>query len=280
MDINKTVIIVKASGDEEAFEAEKLKRSLRSAGAEHKVIEKIAADIDDWIYTGATTGEIYSRAFAILRREKTIAALRYGVKKAIMELGPTGYPFENFVGQIFEKQGYMTEVGVTVEGICVSHEIDVIATNENIQYLIECKYIQDQGKKISVQVPLYVRSRVDDIVAKRKKDERYRDILFSGCVVTNTRFSDDSMQYGECSGLHLVGWDYPGDEGLKDIIEKVKMYPITVLNRLTKKQKHQLLAHGIVTCIQLLNQPDAVNEFGLSDRAHKALINELEDICG
>ena len=280
MDNNKTVTIVKASGEEEAFESEKLERSLRNAGAEDKVIEKVVADIEDWIYTGATTGEIYSRAFAILRRHKTVAALRYRVKKAMMELGPTGYPFENFIGQIFERQGYKTEVGVTVEGKCVSHEIDVIATNERNQYLVECKYNQDQGKNISVQVPLYVRSRVDDIIAKRKEDKRYNDIAFSGCVVTNTRFSDDSMQYGECSGLHLVGWDYPGDEGLKDIIEKVKVYPITVLNHLLKKQKQHLLSQGIVTCSQLLKQPDALNEFGLSERKHSALMNELRDICG
>lgn len=197
-----------------------------------------------------------------------------------MELGPTGYPFEEFIGQIFERQGYKTEVGVKVEGNCVLHEIDVIATNDNSQYLIECKYNKDQGKNISVQVPLYVRSRVDDIIAKRKEDQRYNDVAFSGCVVTNTRFSDDSMQYGECSGLHLVGWDYPADKGLKDIIEKVKVYPITVLNRLTKKQKQQLLSQDIVTCTQLLNQPDALNEFGLSERKHSALMNELRDICG
>lgn len=280
MDNNKTVTIVKASGDEEAFESEKLKRSLRNAGAEQKIIEKIVADIEDWIYNGATTGEIYSRAYAILRRHKTVAALRYRVKKAMMELGPTGYPFENFIGQIFERQGYKTEVGVKVEGNCVSHEIDVIATNENSQYLIECKYNQDQGKNISVQVPLYVRSRVDDIIAKRKEDERYNDVAFSGSVVTNTRFSDDSMQYGECSGLHLLGWDYPTGKGLKDIIEKVKVYPVTVLNRLTKKQKQQLLSQEIVTCSQLLNKPNALNGFGLSDRKYKALINELKDICG
>jgi len=280
MDNNKTVTIVKASGDEEAFEAKKLKRSLGNAGAEQKVIEKVVADIEDWIYTGATTGEIYSRAFAILRRHKTVAALRYRVKKAMMELGPTGYPFEKFIGQIFERQGYKTEVGVTVEGECVSHEIDVIATNEKSQYLIECKYNQDQGKKISVQVPLYVRSRVDDIIAKREKRKKYTDVAFSGWVVTNTRFSDDSMQYGECSNLHLLGWDYPGDEGLKDIIERVKVYPVTVLNRLTKKQKQQLLSQEIVTCSQLLKQPDAVKEFGLSERKYKALMNELKGICG
>jgi hypothetical protein len=279
MDNSKPVFIVKASGEKEVFEAEKLKRSLRNAGAENKAIETIVSDIESWIYTGATTKEIYARAFSILRRKKAVAALRYRLKKAIMEMGPTGYPFEHLIGQVFERLGFMTEVGITVEGNCVSHEMDVIATNADSQYLIECKYNQDQGKRITVQVPLYVRSRVDDIIAKRKQDEHFGDISFTGCVVTNTRFSDDSVAYGTCSGLRLIAWDYPEGEGLKDIIEKVKIFPVTVLSRLTKKQQRILLEHGTVTCSQLLKEPEPLRDFGLHEKKYRMLMDELNDIC-
>ncbi|MDD4107279.1 MAG: ATP cone domain-containing protein, partial [Prolixibacteraceae bacterium] len=139
------ILVKKASGEKEPFDAEKLRRSLQNSGAEDRLIEKIVADINAWIYPDVTTKKIYSRAFSLLRRERTAAAMRYKLKQAIMELGPTGYPFENFIGEIFKNQGFKIEVGIVTEGNCVTHEMDVIATNNKIQHLVECKYSKDQG---------------------------------------------------------------------------------------------------------------------------------------
>ena len=44
-----------------------------------------------------------------------------------MDLGPTGYPFEDYVAEILKTEGYQTQVRQVLEGNCVSHEIDVIA---------------------------------------------------------------------------------------------------------------------------------------------------------
>ena len=170
---NKIILVKKASGDEEPFVADKLERSLLNAGAKNETILKIIADIEDWIYPGVPTKKIYSRAFSILRRERTAAAIRYKLKQAILELGPTGYPFETLIGQLFEKKGCVTEVGVVVDGNCITHEMDVIATHDSSQHLVECKYHKDQGKQVSIQVPLYVRSRVDDIIHKRQELPEY-----------------------------------------------------------------------------------------------------------
>jgi len=108
----------KASGETELFDVSKLQRSLQKAGAEFSAVNKITEDINKWIYSGVTTKKIYSRAFSLLRREQRGAAMRYKLKQAIMELGPTGYPFENLIGEIFRKQGFNIEVGVVVEGNC------------------------------------------------------------------------------------------------------------------------------------------------------------------
>lgn len=277
---NKVILVKKASGDEEPFAIEKLERSLLNAGARNSTIEKIIANIEDWIFHGVTTKQIYARAFSILRRERTISAMRYKLKQAIMELGPTGYPFEQFIGQLFSKQGFEVEVGVVVDGFCVTHEMDVIATQNHTQHLVECKYHKDQGKHVSVQVPLYVRSRVDDIVRKRREMPEFYDHTFVGWVVTNTRFSPDSVQYGSCSGLKLLAWDYPQDRGLKETIEELRLYPITILSNLTKKEKQDLLNRGIVTCFQLNGNVTLLNSFELTEKKRKALIDELRDICG
>jgi hypothetical protein len=107
-------------------------------------------------------------------------------------------------------------------------------------------------------VPLYVRSRVDDIIKKRKESPDYNGFSFAGWVVTNTRFSLDSIQYGKCSGLHLLAWDYPNGNGLKETIERLKIYPVTVLSQLAHKDKQNLVNRGIVSCNQILKEPNRV----------------------
>ncbi len=276
---SKVILVTKASGEKEAFKIDKLIGSLHRAGAGSDIIDEIVADILSWVYDGVTTKKIYSQAFSLLRRKKAGPALRYKLKQAIMELGPTGYPFEHFVGILFEKQGYSVVTGQVLEGHCVTHEMDVIATGSDHQILVECKYAHDQGKHVSVQVPLYVRSRVDDIIRKRKELPEYLGFTFQGWVVTNTRFTPDSIQFGRCSGLHLLGWDFPAGQGLKDLIEREKIYPLTVLNQLTKKEKQKLLNEGIVTCSQLRQQKEALDTFELSKRKLAALMEELEHIC-
>lgn len=275
---NKPILIRKASGDLEPFALDKLKRSLRNAGADNDSVLMIIADIEAWIYSGVTTKQIYSRAFKILRREKAHTAMRYRLKEAIFSLGPTGYPFEQFIGQLFEKQGYVTEVGVVVDGYSVTHEMDVIATKNQIQHLVECKYHKDQGKQVSVQVPLYVHSRVNDIVRKRENMREYQDLSFVGWVVTNTRFSADSILYGEANGLHLMAWDYPQNKGLKHLVEELKLYPITILHKLTKKDKDLLMNQGIVSCIQVLNNLDVLEPLKLTKKKQMALVEELKSI--
>lgn len=274
----KVILIRKASGDKEAFSTEKLERSLLNAGARHETVLKIVADIENWIYPGVTTKQIYARAFAILHQDKTSSSLRYHLKQAIYELGPTGYPFEILIGELFKNLGYRCEVGVVVDGKCVTHEMDVIATEDHTQHLVECKYHKDQGKQVSVQVPLYVRSRVNDIIDKRMTMPEYQDYSFKGWVVTNTRFSDDSAQYGVCSGLNLLAWNYPEGDGLKEKIEKFKIYPVTVLKKLTTKEKQQLLENGFVTCIQVIENPDALAVLNLSKPKFNAVMDELKRI--
>jgi len=275
----KQIFIVKASGDREIFDSGKLKFSLVNSGAHIDMVNSIVLDIENWIYSGASTKEIYKRAFAILRKETTNVALRYNLKQAIMELGPTGYPFESFVGQIFEKQSYKVQVGIVIEGHSVSHEMDVVASLNNMQNLIECKYHKDQGKPVSVQVPLYVHSRVNDIVRRRKQLPEFKSYRFYAGIVTNTLFSPDSIKYAEANSIKLLAWNYPPGRGLKYMVETLKMYPITILQQLTVKQKNILKTKGIVICSQLLKDKGILEKFNLSEKKYKLVIKEIKSIC-
>jgi len=271
--------VKKANGELEPFSTEKLERSLRNSGADSILTAEIIKDINSWIYEGVTTKRIYDSAFAYLRRKKQSSSLRYKLKQAIMELGPTGHPFEHFIGKIMENQGYKTEVALIVRGFCVNHEVDVIATKEKHQLIAECKYGQSSDKSVSVQVPLYVHSRVNDIIRIREKLPVFQGYTFQGMVATNTRFTQDSIDYSRCSGLKLLGWDYPEGQGLKDLIDRENIYPITVLQTLTKAQKQMLFEKDIVVCGQILNNIENLDFLMLTPVKQNKLLEEIKSIC-
>jgi hypothetical protein len=273
-------LIQKASGEKQRFSPEKLENSLKRAGADDRLIDAVQKDLQDYIHEGTTTKEIYRKAFTLLRNKKLSYAARYSLKKAIMDLGPTGYPFEHFVGQVLSHHGFNVDVGKTLQGQCVTHEVDVLARQNNTQYIVECKFYNSQGKFANVRVPLYVRSRVDDIIRFREKLPEYANTRFYGWVVTNTRFTEDALAYGRCSGLHLVSWDFPKEKGLKDMIEKHSLFPITVLTGLNQKSKTILLDKGIVLCRQLHDQAGELDGLGMNKNQLRKIKEELNDLCG
>ena len=277
-------LIKKASGLNEPFSREKLEESLKRSGAEGNVIDEIAEEIESWVYNehllmlergveGVPSKKVYSKAFNMLRKRTVSNAARYKLKSAMMELGPTGHPFEYFTGEIFKVLGNNVEVAKTLVGHCVTHEVDVI------QRFIECKYYQSTGKNANVQVPLYIRSRVDDIIRVRKTRAEFNEFTFSGGVVTNTRFTSDAEAYGECSGLHLLSWDYPKGESLREIIDREKIFPITSLTSLNTAEKQKLMEGGFVICRQLKRDPAILKGLGLSDKKLRKVTQEIDDLC-
>jgi len=272
-------MIRKVSGDMEPFSRTKLMSSLHRSGADNETVHSIIADVESWMFDGITTKKIYDRAFALLRKKQLGIAAKYKLKNAMMELGPTGYPFEFFVGQVFKLQGFHVEVGQVLQGHCVTHEVDVIATKDMNQYFVECKYYQTTGKNANVQVPMYIRSRVDDLIKFRKDLPEYAGYTFHGVVVTNTRFTTDAISFGKCSGLELLSWDYPTGKGLKEFIDEEHIFPITVLTKMLSAEKHQLMDRGIVICSQLLENPEALSHIGLDERRQQKILEEVRFLC-
>lgn len=275
---NNKYLVKKASGEVEPFSQQKLENSLRKAGASEETINKITANIKSWLYEGVSTRKIYARAFGLLKRKTGGSAARYKLKKAMMELGPTGFPFERFVGELMKLQGFDVQTGQITQGNCVQHEVDVVATNKNIQRLMECKYHNSPEKISDVKVPLYIRSRMNDIIDRRKKNPEFAGLEFEGWVVTNTRFSSDAIDYGTCSGLKMLSWDFPENNALKDLIERYHVFPITTLVHLNQKQKVFLAEKGIVLCRQLFQQKQVLDELDLSNTARRKILAELESL--
>ena len=276
--MTRHVQIIKASGEAEEFSEEKLRNSLRKSEATDEMENIVVSEVLKQLRPNMTTAEIHRIAFRLLRKLKSSSAARFNIKKAIMELGPTGFPFESLVGEIFKEFGYSVEVGKTVRGLCVEHEIDVVADKENRLVMVECEFHNTPGKLCNVQVPLYIRSRFNDIENFLNTIEENKNKYFEGWVVTNTRFSGDALKYGNCAGLKLMGWDYPAKGSLRVIIEKFRLLPVTVLTDLNRKQKTQLIESGILLCTQLIQRPGLLGQIGLDNRKQKRVIRELEEV--
>ncbi|MEB8329892.1 ATP cone domain-containing protein [Flavobacteriaceae bacterium KMM 6897] len=271
--------IVKSSGERVKFSISKLAASLKRSGAEDELVQLIVDRVRDELYQGISTKEIYNRAFAILKKKKSIYASKYKLKKAIYEFGPTGYPFEKFVSAILEYSGYKTEVGKVMTGICVKHEIDVYAQKNGKVTIIECKFHSEEGRNCNVKIPLYIHSRYMD-VKKHWDTKENSDLVFDvGWVTTNTRFTEDAILYGECAGLYLLSWDYPKDNGLKDRIDRLGLYPITVSTLLSAREKQFLLSRDVVLCQHLLHDKFFLDHLGISDSRKIKIMKEIELLC-
>lgn len=274
-----SIDIVKSSGDKVRFSMDKLRSSLRHSGATDDVVKQIVNTVRDELYQGISTKEIYNRAFSLLQSKKPVFASKYKLKKAIYELGPTGFPFEKFVSSILEYSGYKTEVGKILPGICVTHEIDVFAKKNGTVSVIECKFHSEEGRNCNVKVPLYIYSRYQDV--KQQWDKKKNETLTMDCggVVTNTRFTADAITYGKCVGLNLLSWDYPQGNGLKDRIDRLGLYPITVSQLLTEREKQFLLSRDVVLCRQLFKDKFFLDHLGISETRKKKILKEIEQLC-
>ena len=276
--MKNTFNVIKRSGEIQEFSLEKLKNSLRRAKTDEKLIVQITDQVQATLHEGMTTKQIYKMAYGFLKEKATATASRYKLKKALMQLGPSGFPFEKLIGQLLAHEGFETQVGVFVQGNCVQHEIDVIAQKDNLKYMIECKYHSDQSRFCNVKIPLYIQSRFLDVEIEWKKHKGKHETDHKGWVYTNTRFTSDALEYGNCVGLGLASWDYPLGNGIKERIDKVGMHPLTALNTLTKSEKTKLLDKGVVLCKELYEKPSYLEQVGISAERQKKILDDCQNL--
>lgn len=269
------IIITKASGKEVVFSFEKLRQSLRNSGASEIQINQVIEDITPRLQQGISTKKIYKWAFALLKKTSKHVAAKYQLKTAIMELGPSGFPFEKYIAELYKRQGYGVKIGTIVQGKCVTHEVDVLATTEKEHLLVECKFHSLQGKQSDVKVSLYFHSRFRDVHSQWILRPEISSKKIEGWIVTNTRFSPDALQYANCSGIKLLSWDFPQGNGLKDLVERYFLYPITCLTSITKLEKEKLLLENVVFCEDILVKQDRLRKVGVIDRRINLVLDEV-----
>lgn len=277
--MNHTLHVTKASGEQADFQPEKLRQSLRRAGAHAEKADIIVSTIAGRLREGMSTKEIYRMAHRMLREKSRHMAARYSLKHALLELGPSGYPFEQFVRKLLEADGFDTETDLHLEGRCVSHEVDVLGINRERVAVVECKFHNAQNLDCDVKVPLYIHSRFRDLLDGALLDKRFEGKKIEGWIFTNTRFTDDALRYGGCAGLHLIGWNIPFNYALREWVDRTGLHPLTCLTSLTRTEKRLLLDEQVVLARDLSRFPQLLEKVRMAPARQQVALEEVEQLC-
>jgi hypothetical protein len=271
--------ILKADGTLEEFKERKLITSLRRAGAQSHEIDRIVRDIERSLSEGMRTQLIYQKAFEMLREGSDHVAAKYSLRRAVFSLGPTGFPFEDYLGKIFEAEGYKTKRRLVLRGKCATHEIDLAAYSPNDSFIAEAKFHSHPGVKSDLQVAMYSYARFLDLNAARICADDTCGII-SLYVITNTKFTTAATKYAACAGIKLLSWDQPKGDSLHTRIERHGLYPVTALTRLSARQKQDLMTQGVILCSELVGKPQVLHAVGLRGTKIDAVLHEASMLCG
>ena len=272
----KHILITKADGEEEVFDAGKLEHSLEFAGASSTMRARVTLQVIKELRPHISTEEIYRRAFDILKREEAVpVAARYSVKRAVFALGPSGFPFEQFLAEILRAHGWTVHTGMALTGRCAPHEVDVLAEKRGKRVGIEAKFHNDASGKTDIKDALYVKARYDDLRAAPLSSQRVDE----GWLVTNTRFTRNAIRYAQCSGLTLLGWEYPRHRGLFTMIEEARVHPLTCLTTLSEGEKRRFLDQRVVLC-KAVTAPHLLREYGIKPDKIPHVLEEAKQLCG
>src|SRR3989344_4145644 len=261
----REVYVEKIDGSQELFNPEKLAQSLSHAGASPSAVAAIVAHLESDLVDGVSTADIYRHAFEKLREVHKSLAARYNLRKAVLALGPTGFPFEKLVAEILKRKGFSVELDQIVLGKCLDHEVDVVAWNDEKLIMAEAKFHHESTMKSDIKAALYVKARFDDLTGKDFSYGKKRP-LSEGWLVTNTKFTEKAISYSECAGVYLLGWNYPRVGNLHDLIDETGTYPITSLTAFSDSEKQRAKAHGVVLCRSVVDEHDRLREAGIDEK--------------
>ena len=187
-----------------------------------------------------------------MRKHKPAVKHLFDLKQGIslMESKPE---FEVFVRVLLAHSGFQVKPNTILRGFCGEHEVDALVTKDGLTHLVEAKHHSNYHALTGLDESRIARAIMEDVTdgyasgATEIKIDR-------AMIVTNTRYSEHAVNYGRCRGILQVGWASPEGFGLRDIVEKHKLYPLSYLRVVSTETRLRLVEAGIVLIKQLLEQ--------------------------
>lgn len=262
--------IRKRGRPQELFDINKFKKSLQKSGLDKAMCDEFVSKVDpDKSYCHSTAALFRRTHNRIYKKSKKLAAY-YNIKRAILDLGPTGYPFEILCSEIFKAKGFSTEVSVIKKGQFIKHEVDIIATRPDLTLFCECKFHRSYRYRNDIKLPLYIHSRFLDL----KNTNSYGEMQYA--IISNTNFTLDAIKYAEGVGLLLFSLDYPDRSTFIDLMKQYKVYPVTILRNLRKFEAARLLENKVVVIRGL--KFHHLEKIGLSRDRISEVLGEVKEL--
>lgn len=270
--------IVKSTGEVTEFDVNKIRATLRRAGAKPELVEKVIENVNRKATDGMTTRQIHQLIRRELRKLSRSLANRYNLRDALLKLGPAGFKFEKYVASILTAYQYEVELPEDdIPGLCVRHEIDCIARRDGKTAMIEAKFRNRFGETVNLKDVMSTWSCFLDLVdgAAQGKGQRFDEVW----VVTNGRFSERSLQFGVCRGMHLVGWGAE-EHSLARLVDHATLYPITAISDIKASEMDGFAANNLMLCRQIAGRDteELAKTVGLPPERTKKIIAECREV--
>lgn len=136
----------------------------------------------------------------------------------------------------------------------MEHEVDIVARRGREHYMMEAKFHNQPGSKSDIQDALYTYARFLDVREAWVNRDGHQRNLHRPWLVTNTRVTSQVRQYARCVGMRITSWDYPSKQGLREMVDKTGLHPVTLLQSLTRQEKARLVEEGLIFCPQILEE--------------------------
>ncbi len=246
------VYVTKADGSKQLFDREKIVQTCQRMGANPKVAIQVAQEIENNLYEGITTREILQTIFKLMGQYKPAVRHLFDLKQGISLMEPKP-EFEVFVRVVLAHSGFQVKPNIILKGLCGEHEVDAIAVKDGLTYFVEAKHHSNYHALTGLDESRIARAIIEDVT------EGYTNGVTEvkinrAIIVTNTKYSEHAINYGRCRDILQVGWASPEGFGLRDIVEKYKLYPLSCLRGISTETRGRLVEAGIVLIKQLLEQ--------------------------
>jgi hypothetical protein len=246
------VFVTKANGFRQPFDREKIVQTCLRMGLTREAALEVARQVEGKLYDNISTNEILKIVFALIRKQrpavKHVFDLKYGI--SLMEPKPE---FEMFVRALLMYSGFQVKPNTILKGLCGEHELDAIAAQDGLTYLVEAKHHSAYHALTGLDESRIARAIIEDVTDGYKQGTTTIKVD-RAMIVTNTRYSEHAVAYGGCRNILQIGWTSPDGFGLRDIVEKNRLYPLSCLKTLKTQTRLRLVYMGIVLIKQLLEQ--------------------------
>ena len=273
--------IIKASGQKEDFDPLKLCTSIKRSGAPEYLADSICEQLNKEVEPNMSTRNVWRMALSHLSSIDISISARFSLKRGLAMLGPTGFVFEQYVEALMQSYGFETKRGIMMRGASgIEHEIDVWIKAPGVNAIIEAKFRNDHGTKTHVDVVMYAQSRLLDIKEYAEKHSSEEDIPKEVWLITNTKFTDSTIKYAQFKNITLIGWDYPKNGSLEELICAKKMYPISVLPSVSHLELKELSAQHIILLTDILpySSEDITRMTDIPPEVARKIVKEAKEL--